>query len=235
VGAVDVTRGGFPAQKIDMEGIALDGEGGFWVASEGRSDRLIPHAILRVDASGEIAEEIPFPAALLAHEIRFGAEGITKVGDTLWIAIQRPWGDDPENTVKLVAYNLETKEWGAVHYQTAAPAGDGWVGLSEIVAHGDWVYLIERDNQIGANAVTKLVTRVPASEMVPAALGGALPVVTREVVRDLIPDLLSNNGYVLDKVEGMAITPDGMGWLITDNDGVDDSSGETMFWSIGQM
>ena len=233
--ALRLTRQGRPAQKIDMEGVTLDGEGGFWVASEGRSDRLIPHAILRVDVSGEIVEEIPFPAALLAHEIRFGAEGITKVGDTLWIAIQRPWGDDPANTVKLVAYNIETEEWGAVHYQTAAPAGEGWVGLSEIVAHGDWFYLIERDNQIGANAVTKLVTRVPASEMVPAALGGALPVVTREVVRDLIPDLLSNNGYVLDKVEGMAITPDGMGWLITDNDGVDDSSGETMFWSIGQM
>ena len=34
-----------PAQKLDIEGIAPDGEGGFWLASEGRSDRLIPHAL----------------------------------------------------------------------------------------------------------------------------------------------------------------------------------------------
>lgn len=235
VGAVDVTRGGFPAQKIDMEGIALDGEGGFWVASEGRTDRMIPHGIYQVNGAGEIVREIPFPAELLAQEIRFGAEGITKVGDTLWIAIQREWGDDPENMVKLVAYNLETGEWGAVHYPKAAPAGEGWVGLSEIVAHGDWVYLIERDNQTGANAAIKLVTRVPLAEMVPAPLGGELPVVTREVVRDLIPDLATNGGYSLEKIEGMAVDANGVGWLITDNDGVDDSSGETMFWSIGQM
>jgi DNA-binding beta-propeller fold protein YncE len=235
VGAVDVTRGGFPAQKIDMEGIALDGEGGFWVASEGRTDRMIPHGIYQVNGAGEIVREIPFPAELLAQEIRFGAEGITLVGDTLWIAIQREWGDDPANMVKLVAYNLETGEWGAVHYPKAAPEGDGWVGLSEIVAHGDWVYLIERDNQTGGNAAIKLVTRVPLAEMVPAPLGGPLPVVTREVVRDLIPDLATNGGYVLEKIEGMAVDADGVGWLITDNDGVDDSSGETMFWSIGQM
>jgi hypothetical protein len=43
--AIDITRGGYPAQKLDLEGIVSDGEGGFWLANEGRSDRLIPHAI----------------------------------------------------------------------------------------------------------------------------------------------------------------------------------------------
>jgi len=229
-----VTRGGYAAQKLDMEGIALDGEGGFWIASEGRTDRLIPHAIYHVGADGEIEAEIPFPAELLAVEARFGSEGITLVGDTLWIAIQREWADDADNTVKLVAYNIETEEWGAVSYPKTDPE-TGWVGLSEIVAHGDYVYLIERDNQIGANAVTKLITRVPLSEMVPAPLGSELPVVTREVVRDLMADLTSTGGYVLDKVEGLAIEADGTTWVMTDNDGVDDSSGETMFWSFGKL
>ncbi|MDG1115745.1 MAG: esterase-like activity of phytase family protein [Flavimaricola sp.] len=229
-----VTRGGYAAQKLDMEGIALDGEGGFWIASEGRTDRLIPHAIYHVGADGEIEAEIPFPAELLAVETRFGAEGITLVDDTLWIAIQREWADDAENTVKLVAYNTASGEWGAVSYPKVAPE-TGWVGLSEIVAHGDYVYLIERDNQIGANAVTKLITRVPLSEMVPAPLGGELPVVTREIVRDLMADLTSTGGYVLDKVEGLAIEADGTAWVMTDNDGVDDSSGETMFWTFGKL
>jgi hypothetical protein len=232
--ALPVTRAGYPAQKLDMEGIATDGEGGFWVASEGRTDRMIPHAIYHVDAAGEISTEIPFPAELLAVETRFGSEGITVVGSQLWIAIQRDWTDDADNMVKLVSYNLETKEWGAVLYERTAPQ-TGWVGLSEIVAHGDYVYLIERDNQIGTNAVTKLITRVPLSEMVAAPLGGDLPVVSHEVVRDLIPVLTSTGGYVVDKIEGLAFDADGNAWIVTDNDGVDDSSGETLFLNLGQL
>ena len=232
--ALPVTRGGHPAQKLDMEGITLDGEGGFWIASEGRTDRVTPHALYHVNAKGEIEEEIGLPAALMAVETRFGFEGITKIGNTLWMAVQREWKDDPKNTVKLVAYNLETEEWGAVRYQKAAPA-TGWVGLSEIVAHGDHVYVIERDNQIGAAAVTKKVYRIPAAEMVPAPLGGELPVVSKEEVRDLIPDLAAFGGYVVDKIEGLAIDAAGEMFVSTDNDGVDDSSGETFFWSLGKM
>lgn len=224
-----------PAQKLDIEAITPDGEGGFRLASEGRTDRMIPHGLYHVNDSGRIVQEIPFPAELLAHEVRFGAEGITLVGSTLWIAIQREWGDDPENMVKLLAYNLETEAWGAVHYPKAAPAGEGWVGLSEIVAHGDFVYLIERDNQVGSAAAIKLITRVPLAEMVPAPLGGPLPVVTREVVRDLIPDLASTGGFIAEKVEGLAFDADGLAWVVTDNDGVNDATGETMFWSFGPV
>lgn len=232
ISALDVTRGGHNAQKLDMEGITLDGKGGFWIASEGRTDRMVPHGIYNVNAKGVIKKEIALPPELLAVEKRFGFEGITKIGDTLWMAVQREWADDPKNHVKLVAYNLETEEWGAVHYAKAEPA-TGWVGLSEIVAHGDWVYVIERDNQIGEAAVTKKVYRIPADDMVPAPLGGDLPVVSKEEVKDLIPDLQAWGGYVVDKIEGLAIMGDGTIYASTDNDGVDDSSGETFFWAIG--
>lgn len=232
--ALPVTRGGRPAQKLDLEGIALDGAGGFWLASEGRTDRLTPHAIYHIDAQGQIDREISLPAALLAVEKRFGFEGITLIGDTLWMAVQREWADDPADHVKLVAYNLETEEWGSVHYPKATP-DKGWVGLSEITAHGDYVYVIERDNQIGADAKIKKIYRIPVADMTPAPLGGTLPVVSKEQVRDLIPDLAAQGGYVVDKVEGLAIFADGTAWASTDNDGVDDSSGESYFWSLGQF
>ncbi|MEC7763204.1 MAG: esterase-like activity of phytase family protein [Pseudomonadota bacterium] len=231
VDAIDVTRAGYPAQKLDLEGITLDGEGGFWLASEGRTDRVIPHALYHVNADGEIEAEIGLPTELMAVERRFGFEGITKVGDTLWMAVQREWADDPEGQVKLVAYDTGTEEWGAVAYPLETPAR-GWVGLSEIVAHGDQVYLVERDNQLGDRAVVKQITRVSMDQMVPAPLGSELPVVTKEVVRDLIPDLTATGGYVLDKVEGLAIAADGTTWVSTDNDGVDDHSGETMFFQV---
>jgi hypothetical protein len=232
VDAIRVTREGQPAQLMDMEGIALDGEGGFWVASEGRSDRIIPHAIYQIGADGAIEDTITLPDALLAVETRFGFEGITRVGDMLYMAVQRPWRDDPANHAKVLGYNLDTEEWSVIHYPLTEPA-TGWVGLSEIVAHGDFVYFVERDNQLAGAAVTKLITRVPLSAMEGmVALGETPAVLETEVVVDLLPYLTSTGGYVLDKVEGLAIAADGTMWVSTDNDGVDDHSGETMFFAI---
>jgi hypothetical protein len=235
VDAIRVTREGQPAQLTDMEGIALDGAGGFWVASEGRSDRIIPHAIYHIGADGAIEDTIALPDELLAVEIRFGFEGITRVGDMLYLAVQRPWRDDPANHSKVLGYNLETEEWSVIHYPLTEPA-TGWVGLSEIVAHGDHLYFVERDNQIGAAAVTKLITRVPLSAMEGmVGLGETPAVLAPETVVDLMPFLASTGGYVLDKVEGLAIAEDGTMWVSTDNDGVDDHSGETMFFAIPPM
>ncbi len=233
--AMDVTRGGDRAQKLDLEGIAPDGKGGFWLVSEGRSDRLIPHAILRVNDKAEIREEIGLPPELLDHEARFGFEGVTMIGDWLWMAVQREWRDDEKGLVKLVGYNTADKTWGAVHYPLDAPTEGAWMGLSEITAHGDHVYIIERDNQIADKAATKKLYRIKTADLVPAALGGTLPVVAKEMVRDMLPDLAALNGFAVDKVEGFAIDAAGDGFVVTDNDGVDDSSGETLFWTIGKM
>lgn len=234
VRAIPVTRGGAAAQKLDLEGIATDGKGGFWLASEGYSEKLVPHAIYGVTDKGEIKTEIAIPAALRGVEARFGFEGVTRVGDVLWMAVQREWGDDPAGQVKLLAYDTAKKEWAGVRYPLE-PKGAGWMGLSEITAHGDYMYIIERDNLIGDAAVVKKIFRVKIAELQPAALGGELPVVAKEEVRDLIPDLKALNGYVVDKVEGFTIDAAGEGWVVTDNDGVDDSSGETLFWSVGKM
>ncbi|MEM8950443.1 MAG: esterase-like activity of phytase family protein [Pseudomonadota bacterium] len=236
--AIRVTRAGVPAQKLDMEGIVADGEGGFWIASEGRTDRVIPHALYHVDADGEIQDEIGFPDELMGVEKRFGSEGVTMVGEgedmTLWIAIQREWRDDEKDMVKLVAYTPATETWGAVAYQLDK-GQQGWVGLSEITAHGDHVYIIERDNQIGQAAAIKKLYRVPLAEMQPAELGAELPVVSKEEVHDFIPDLQAFGGYVVDKVEGFAIDAAGDAFAVTDNDGVDDSSGETFFLKLGKL
>lgn len=226
-----ITRNGSAAQLLDLEGVAVDGEGGFWLASEGRSDRLIPHAIYHVDANGEIIEQIPFPPELLAVEKRFASEGITLIGRKLWLAIQREWADDPQGNVKLLAYDLDDKSWAAVRYPLES-TDKGWVGLSEITYHADSVYLIERDNQIGDNAVIKRLYRVAAADLVPVELGADLPLVEKTLVHDFLPDLESANGYVLDKVEGFTIDASGRGFAVTDNDGVDDSNGETRFFAV---
>ncbi len=231
VKATDIKRGGQSAQLLDLEGIVSDGDGGFWLASEGRPDRLKPHAIYHVDGEGNINKQIAFPAELMAVQKRWASEGITLVDNTLWIAIQRPWSNDPDDHVKLVSYNLSDETWGAVHYPLDA-AEKGWHGLSEITLYNNMVYLIERDNQIGQSAVHKKLFRVPVSELRPASLGDDLPVVTKTLVHDFIPDLLSTGGYVVDKIEGFAISNDGKAFALTDNDGVHDSNGETLFFEV---
>ncbi|QUS37073.1 esterase-like activity of phytase family protein [Falsirhodobacter algicola] len=231
---VVVTRDGAAAENLDLEGIALDGEGGYWLASEGNTENGIPHEILHVDAEGAILAEVPAPDALLEGETRYGFEGIARDGDVLWMAVQREW-NDAKGFVKLVAYDSAAGEWlGAVSYPLET-AEAGWMGLSEIAIHDGSAYVLERDNQIGAAAKVKKIFRVALADMVPAPFGSDLPVMQKEEVRDLIPDLHRTHGYVVDKVEGFAITEDGEGWIVTDNDGVDDSSGETLFFGIGRV
>ena len=232
--ALPVTRDGMPAQKLDMEGITLDGKGGFWVASEGNSAKLVPHALYHVNAKGEIKEEVALPTELLAGETRFGFEGVARDDDTLWMAVQREWADDAKGQVKLVSYNTETQEWGAVAYPLE-PKGAGWMGLSEITFHDGLAYIVERDNLIGDAAVVKKIFTVTMDQLKPAKLGETLPLVSKTEFRDLVPELHAKNGYVVDKVEGFAIDAAGTGYVVTDNDGVDDSSGETLFWSIGPV
>ena len=62
-----------------------------------------------------------------------------------------------------------------------------------------------------------------------------LPTVSKVEVRDLLPDL-KLDGW-LRAGQGRRVTFDstGTGYVITDNDGVDDSNGETLFWSIGKL
>ncbi len=232
-GATRVTRGGKTAQLLDLEGIAVDGEGGFWLASEGRRDRLIPHALYHVDGDGEIQDQFAFPEALINVEHRFGSEGVTVLDGKVWIAIQREWRDDKKGTVKLLRFDPENESWAAVSYPLDT-AEKGWVGLSEIVAQDGGLLVVERDNQIGENAAVKRLYRVELDGIEPLEVGSEqpLPLVSKTLVHDFLPDMQSFGGYVVDKLEGFAIDVDGTAYAVSDNDGVDDSNGETLFFKV---
>ena len=239
--ATTVTRGGAPAALLDLEGIAVASDGGFWLASEGNPEREknpTRSLLVKVDAKGAIVEEVPLPEALAAEATRFGFEGVTVTGagadETVWLAVQREWKDDPKGMVKLLAYKPADKSWGAVRYPLDKPE-TGWIGLSEITATADGLILVERDNQVGGSARVKKLTYVSLAGIAPAPLGGDLPVVEKRDVRDLIPDLAAPHGFVLDKIESLAIDAAGDAFIVTDNDGVDDHSGETQFIKLGKV
>lgn len=238
-GAVTVTRGGATAEKLDLEGIATRAAGGFWLSSEGHVKNEIKNLLLRVSATGAIEEEIELPAEYVAGMTNNGLEGVAVTGEgdgeTVWLAVQRAWTSDPENQAMLLSYTPATKAWGVLRYPLEPAAEGAWVGLSEITAVGDRLILIERDNQIGPKAALKTLTAVSIAGLAPAQVGSAdVPVVEKTVVRDLLPDLAAWNGVVAEKVEGFAVDAAGEAFVVTDNDGVDDSSGETFFWRVGR-
>jgi hypothetical protein len=239
--AMTVTKDGRPAKLLDLEGIALASDGGFWLASEGNPERekdKTQSILVKTDAKGAVAQEITIPEKLADGATRFGFEGVAVLGsgadETIWIAVQREWKDDPKGMTKLLAYKPATGSWGAVHYPLDK-AETGWVGLSEITAAPGGLVVIERDNQVGRDAKVKKLVFVPLEGVTPAPLGGPLPGVAKKELRDLLPDLSSPQGFVLDKIESFAIDAAGDAFVITDNDGVDDHSGETQFLGLGKL
>jgi hypothetical protein len=242
VASTTVTQNGQPAADLDIEGIAVRAGGGFWLVSEGnpeRAERPTENRLLRVSAAGAIEEDIRLPGEIARHAVRFGFEGVAVTGEgadeTVVIAVQREWRDDPKGLAKILVYRPGERRWGVLRY----PLGEtprGWMGLSEITAAGpDRFVVIERNNQWGEGAIKRLYAFSIAG-LVPAAPGAAeVPVVAKRLVRDVVPDLAAPGGVVLEKLEGFAIDVAGDAYAVTDNDGLDGSSGETQFLRLGRL
>ena len=173
----------------------------------------------------------------------------TKDGYKLLVAQQRGWDyttpeceqlDDDAgglnangqpNRTRVWIYDPQDDSWDHVGWELAAvPANASWSGLSEITRSPDGQYvLIERDNRTGDFAELKTLVKVS-----PKDASDGLISQDEKTVFDLIPDMLASNGWISDKPEGVAIMADGHTFLVTDNDGVDDGSGETQFLDLGR-
>lgn len=221
-------------EKLDLEGITHDGKTGFYLISKGNSKKSVPHQILHVDQKGQIQQRIPFPNTQFPQQTPFGGEGIAKNGDQLWVALQQPWQDDPTHTVKLLNYDLTQKMWQAVRYPLNTNQ-QGQSLVSDLSQFGDHLYVLERDNQTGENAAISGISRIALADLTPMPLDQALPLVEKQWVHNLQPDLRQAKDITSGKIEGFTITPTGTAFVVTDNDGLDDSTGETQFFSIGKI
>ena len=239
---VDVTKDGAPV-GYDLEGIAPRAGGGFWLASEGDPEHEDPlrqkSLLLRVAADGRLEQEIPLPGALYDQAIARGFEGVAAWGggadERVILAIQSAWKDDPESTTKLAIYDPAGDSWSFARYPLEAPKSErgGWVGLSEITwLAGERFAILERDNQPGDYGVIKTIAVVDLAGVEPKPHGEALPLVEKALAIDLLPLLQASRGWISDKPEGFAVTTDGRAFVITDNDGVDDATGETLLLEI---
>jgi len=223
--------------NLDLEGIAQASDGGYWLASEGSgtigdTDRPINslNFIFKTDEQGTIEQVITLPESLNNQQVRFGFEGIAEYDDKLYVAIQRAWGADGNPRIGI--YDLVAESWSFVFYplDSATSQNGGWVGLSDISSLGNGRFLVlERDNQAGPDASIKRIYEIDLSSPV------ANSTITKSLVRDLMSDLTLAGGLVVEKVEGLTVALDGKVYVVNDNDGVDDNSGETQLINLGSL
>ncbi|MEU5877029.1 esterase-like activity of phytase family protein [Spirillospora sp. NPDC047279] len=235
-----ITRGGRPA-AYDAEGVAARPSGGFWLASEGDpkagNDLIKQNLLVKVDRNGSVLQEVPLPADVAGRLGSQGLEGIAVTGggrdEQVWVTLQRPLAGDPADVVRLGRLDVATGRWAWFGYglEPSASAAN-WNGLSElVVAAPGRLAVVERDKASGTAARHKKIYTVDVPRTAPRP--GELPVLRKRQARDLLPDLKGFGGWTQEKVEGLAVTGDGRVWVVTDNDAVNDATGETIFYSPG--
>ncbi len=237
-------RDGAPV-SYDVEGLVQRAGGGFWVASEGAGTAADPerrNLLVEVAADGTVTGEVELPAAVGALQRNNGFEGVAASGtgaaERVFVAFQREWDGDPSGYMRIGEYRPSSGAWRFFYYPLDAvesPAG-GWVGLSEIVSAPDGRLLVlERDNAGGPDARIKRIYSVSIDGVEPKPQGEAFPVLGKELLVDLLPALRSTRGWTQEKVEGVGLGADGRLYVVTDNDGVDDNTGETVFLRLGRL
>lgn len=248
--------------NLDGEGLAVAADGGIWIASEGRGNLVAgvsdpedrpfesPNFLIKVMIAGDTAEIVDVvlpPQGVTENQLRFGFEGVTSVSqddvEYLYVCHQRGWtaaGDLDGQQARIARYNTVTGVWEYVYYplDAAASAAGGWVGLSEIVhVGGDQFAVIERDNQGNADAVIKKIYSfsIEGISFKTEENQASFETLTKSLVRDIYPDLEATKGAILEKIEGMSIQANGDVLIVNDNDGVDDSNGETQLINLGDL
>ncbi|GMA87890.1 hypothetical protein GCM10025868_31400 [Angustibacter aerolatus] len=83
----------------------------------------------------------------------------------------------------------------------------------------------------GPDARVKRVFTVDLPSTDPAP--GTLPVLRKRLALDVLPSLRATGGWTQEKLEGLTIGGDGRVYAVTDDDGLDDATGETDFLRLG--
>ena len=176
---------------------------------------------------------------------RWGFEGVTATGDgdreKVMVALQRTLFTDPVgatglvegNATRIGRYTPATGTWEWFRYPLDEATGGGWVGVSEITALGRNRYaVIERDNRAGTAAAVKRIYVVTLPETVAS---GEPVLLTKRRAVDVLPLLQAPNGWVQEKLEGLTVGKEGRAYAVSDNDGLDDATGETVFLRLGRL
>ncbi|RYV03443.1 alkaline phosphatase [Shewanella sp. OPT22] len=223
--------------NLDLEGIAFEPENGFWVVSEGQGtvgdddDPVMkPNLLLKLDEDAIITKAIRLPEIMDGAQNDFGFTGVTLNSQDVFVSLQRPWND--EQHARIGIFNIATESWTFIRYplEEARSQNGGWVGIGDITCLADNKLLVlERDNQAGLDASIKKLFLIDLTDVVDDQL------MAKTFIKDLLPSMSLVENHALEKIEGLAVTPAGDVYIVNDNDGVDDNSGETQLLNLGKI
>lgn len=234
-------------EDLDLEGVAVGPDGSFWLCSEGDAKDL-PNLILKVDPeTGAVLSKVGLPEDLESNARKNGFEGVAVTGESgaeiVYVAIQRAWpdsGDTDKVNTKIGRYDVATGAWSFVYYPLEEESNGGWIGLSELILLPDGTFaVLERDKgwgpSTGLNAELKAVYGVDLAAAEFRTLGDADGFVTlnKTLLGSLLPRMTDASVWTAEKLEGLAVAADGQVYAVTDNDGVNDATGETLFLRLG--
>ncbi|QRY53847.1 esterase-like activity of phytase family protein [Mycolicibacterium septicum] len=226
-----ITEDGKPV-TLDTEGVSARPDGGFVLAVEGEDGP--GNQLVYVGGDGRIEKRVPLPKDIAAQLGSQGFEGVAVDGDAVWVALQRELKSDPSGVARIGRYTPADDKWEWFGYQLeSTDTKDDWIGVSEIAVHNGELLILERDKLNGPDARLKALYRVTIPDGPGVTSAADKPnVLPKALARNLVPDLQATNGYVQEKVEGFAIAGNQNLYVVTDNDGLDDANGETVFLDL---
>lgn len=225
---IEIHSGGLEVLKdlswLDVEGLAIKPEGGFWLASEGGEGNDPPNILIEVDQQGRALRTIELSDEIADSVRRQGFEGVALVGGEkhnagrLVVAFQSGLVGDGDDTTRIGAVDLASGGWRFWRYPLEQVKEDDHSGLSDILhLDGERFALIERDGR-GKKSALKWMTLVDLASMPGAPPGEMPPLLRKTRVLDLVPLFLDAGRKVEKEIEGLAIAADGQVYAVTDND-----------------
>lgn len=233
-----VTRNNEQAQ-YDGEGITVDvsvlapHEPGWWIASEGNAkfgeSSYQPNLLVQVDNRGRVLREVRLPADIdspeggLIRKNGFEGVAVSTDGNYLVAPIQRQFDDESPDFTRIARLDLQslsceddgdvqtcTGNWNFFFYPLdPTDSSKNWIGLSEIMTiDRDEYAVIERDKKLGSKSKVKKIYTFSL-----AGLDN-----NDQIIKTELTDILAAFSPY-EKVEGLAMTPDGDIWVGLDNDG----------------
>lgn len=226
---VDLFGNSLPADArgIDPESMVIAEDGTFWLGEE-----YFP-SILHFDAQGKLLERfIPvgsgeadaaveaLPKELLNRVANRGFEGLAISGTKLFVFLQSPFNG--ENGVgRIIEFDVKTKKTTAQYLYPFEGKGSDKIGDAFVTPKGV-LWVIERDDKVGPGAQKRIFS---------VDLSGATDKIP--VKKTLVLDLTKAGLITAEKLEGLAVSDDGVIFVINDNDfglkvGFDPKSGKLL-------
>lgn len=189
---------------LDIEGLVMDGEGGWWMA-----DEYAP-SLVRFNEEGKMLRRLTpgseLPRMYSERKTNRGFEGIAKIENKLFGFLQSPMNKEASKDgefSRIVEVDLDTMKTSAEYFYLFEKGNDK---IGDAVAVGPKSFLVlEQNGKVGEHA-QKLIYRI--------TIGESDQLVKKTLIADLKDTPFSN----LEKIEGLALIDDHRLALVYDND-----------------